>query len=341
MARALIALGSNLGDRPATLDAAVAALDRLPQTRLVAKSTWIESAPLGPPSQPAFLNGVALVETRLEPLDLLDRLHGIENAAGRVRTLRWGPRTLDLDLLLYEDLVCQDGRLTLPHPRMALRRFVLQPAVQVAAQMVHPTTRMTIGELLARFSSTPPYLAIMGPPGAGKTRLAGEVARRSGCRLLLDAVAGERAGQIEAPNDANAHAPAKSAFPPLDREIEFLARRSRIVAVDDQRTGRATVSDFWLAQSLAWSEAEQGVGLASRVEVAYQRFAARSVSARFVVVLNVGSCPTERVPPGKFDERLRAAMRALARRTGQPPAIWLTADDWEGSVAELLAALAG
>jgi hypothetical protein len=118
------------------------------------------------------------------------------------------------------------------------------------------------------------------------------------------------------------------------------------VAVENPPTDRATVSDFWLAQSLAWSAAEQGVELASRVEAAYRQFEPRALPARFVAVLNVGPYPIERVPPGNsppenFDERLRAAIRSLVKRPGQPPAVWLQADDGEGAVGELLAALAG
>jgi 2-amino-4-hydroxy-6-hydroxymethyldihydropteridine diphosphokinase len=351
MARALIALGSNLGDRAGTLDAAVAAIKELPQTRLLANSAWIESAPVGPP-QPAYFNGVVLVETSLEPLDLLDRLQSIENAAGRVRTLRWGPRTLDLDLLLYADRVCGGDRLTLPHPRLALRRFVLEPAAQIASGMVHPTTRMTIGELLARFDSTPPYVAMMGPPGSGKTRLAHEVAQRSGSRLLLDAGRGESGAHTTDAGPNSDLGPTNSASPAIGREIEFLARRSRLITVENQPPGRSMISDFWLAQSLAWSEAEHGAEAAAQVEAAYRRFESRVLPARFLAVLDVGR---NQVGSGQRErtgqdgaaagdglyEPLRSAMRSLVERAGQPPAIWLATDDWEGAVAELLAVLAG
>ena len=155
MARALIALGSNLGDRTATLNAAAAAIAVLPQSRLLAKSSWIESAPVGGPPQPAYLNGAVLIETSLDPFDLFERLRQIEDCHGRVRTVRWGPRTLDLDLLLYGQDVIDTERLTVPHPRMASRRFVLEPAAQIAADMVHPAIGITIGELLAQLSEPP------------------------------------------------------------------------------------------------------------------------------------------------------------------------------------------
>jgi 2-amino-4-hydroxy-6-hydroxymethyldihydropteridine diphosphokinase len=337
MGRALIALGSNLGDRAATLEAAVTAIERLPQTHLLARSSWSESAPVGSAPQGTYLNGVVLVETAIGPLELLDRLQTIETTAGRVRTVHWGPRTLDLDLLLYDDVVRDDQRLTLPHPRMTLRRFVLEPAAQIAAEMVDPTSRMTIGQLWARYGSTPPYVAMMGPPGSGKTRLAGEVAQRSGCLLLLDA------GDTTA--EDHTRDPANSASPAFDREIEFLARRSRLITIENRPVGQGMISDFWLAQSLAWSEVQGGAELAARVEPAYRQLERQVPPARCVAVVGVGSSPTDRtgddVPHKDFDERLRTAMRSLVKQAGQPPLVWLATDNWEGAVAELMAALAG
>jgi 2-amino-4-hydroxy-6-hydroxymethyldihydropteridine diphosphokinase len=369
MALALIALGSNLGDRAATFDTAIAAIRSLPQTQLTAKSAWIESAPVGPPGQPVYLNGAALIETSLEPAELLNRLQQIEATAGRVRSVRWGPRTLDLDLLLYDDTIAWTERLTLPHPRMAWRRFVLAPAAQIAAKMLHPTSGITIGELFARFASTLPYLAIMGPPGSGKTRLAMEIARQSGCRVILDPVGNARCGVPPLPADSldsgsrnategvpcrndlitgaeSALQPSYSASPELNREIEFLARRMRLLAADDAAADDWKISDFWLRQSLAWSEVDSTPELASQVEAVYRQFAKQAMPARFVALLDVSpisstTSATELVAGDEGVERLRAAMRSLVKRPGQPPAVWLSSNDWEGAVAELLGVLAG
>lgn len=129
MTRAAIALGSNLGDRIDHLQVAVVALAACGEVEAV--SSVYETAPVGGPEQGPYLNAVAVVETDLEPHELLDGLLRIEQEAGRERTTRWGPRTLDLDLILYGDRMIDDERLTVPHPRFALRRFVLEPLAEV------------------------------------------------------------------------------------------------------------------------------------------------------------------------------------------------------------------
>jgi 2-amino-4-hydroxy-6-hydroxymethyldihydropteridine diphosphokinase len=148
--RALIGLGSNLGDRRATLEAAIAALDATPGVRVGRVSAFHETEPVGgPPGQGAYLNAAALLETTLGPLELLPVLQAIEARFGRVRGIRWGERTLDLDLLLFDDRIIQTPELSIPHPRLMERRFVLEPLAEVAPQAVEPRTRRTVSELLA------------------------------------------------------------------------------------------------------------------------------------------------------------------------------------------------
>ncbi len=142
-----IALGGNLGDRHAHLRRGVAAL---PPAVLVRRlSPLYESAPWGVSDQPAFLNAVLLAETALAPLALLDCLKAIERAAGREQGPLWGPRPLDLDILLYGDAIIREERLTVPHPRMAERNFVLRPLADLDRDRVPPGWSHSVGQALA------------------------------------------------------------------------------------------------------------------------------------------------------------------------------------------------
>lgn len=137
--RALIGLGGNLGEVRERLDAAIAALDVLPGVAVVARSRFYRTAPWGPVAQPDFINAAITVETSLPALELLDALLATERAFGRIRDgERWGPRTLDLDLLAYGDDVIDNERLSVPHPRIAERAFVLMPLADIAANAELP-----------------------------------------------------------------------------------------------------------------------------------------------------------------------------------------------------------
>jgi 2-amino-4-hydroxy-6-hydroxymethyldihydropteridine diphosphokinase len=134
--KVVIALGSNLGDRKATLDGAVDALKQIITVTKV--SSYIETDPVGGPEQPDYLNAVLIGESDLVPTDLLLKMQAIELAAGRERLERWGARTLDLDLIIADDLVMDTELLTLPHPRAHQRRFVLDPWLEVDPQAILP-----------------------------------------------------------------------------------------------------------------------------------------------------------------------------------------------------------
>lgn len=173
MTKCLIALGSNVGDRAGTLDTAIEMLRGVPGVEVERRSRWLATNPLGGPElQGQFLNGAAAVEAHVDPHPLLRVLHEIEHAFGRRRSERWADRTLDLDLLLFGELVCELPTLVVPHPRMSYRRFVLEPAVEIAGDWVHPTIGWTLKRLLAHLDSGADTLAILSPCRAARAALA-------------------------------------------------------------------------------------------------------------------------------------------------------------------------
>lgn len=152
---AVIALGGNVGDVPTTLLAAIAAIGRLPTTTLVSRSRLYDTAPVGP-EQPRYCNAAIRIHTFFGPHDLLECLLAIERSLGRERSreTRWGPRTVDLDLIVYEDLVLETEPLVLPHPRAFERAFVVAPLVDVV-----PEAEATLRPLLASLGGVPDVVA--------------------------------------------------------------------------------------------------------------------------------------------------------------------------------------
>ena len=154
MARAYVGLGSNLGDREAALRSALAALAADPRVELLGVSAFRETEPVGFVDQPRFLNAAVALETPLAPRPLLELLVGVERALGRTRSgPRFGPRTIDLDLLIYDDVVVDEPGLTLPHPRLHQRRFVLEPLAELDPWLVVPG-RGPVKALLAGVDSS-------------------------------------------------------------------------------------------------------------------------------------------------------------------------------------------
>lgn len=142
-----IAYGSNMGDSKVTISSAIAMIDSDPYCMVVNQSTMVISSPYGGVEQSDFYNGVIEIETYYEPENLLDELQKIELAHGRKREVHWGPRTLDLDIILYDNLVINNRRLTVPHPDMCNRDFVLKPLAEIAGYFMHPIKNIRICDM--------------------------------------------------------------------------------------------------------------------------------------------------------------------------------------------------
>ena len=182
VARVLLAIGSNLGDPQDNLYQATSEIRKLPETHLLSRSSWHVTEPIGgPEGQAVFCNGALLIETELEPAVLSKQVHEVEAKLGRERRIRWEARLIDIDILLYDRLVLSREELVLPHPRMSFRRFVLEPAQEIAAEMIHSSGGWTLGQLLSHLASS-----------RGSVLLCGDNGQLEGLkRLLVDAVGTE------------------------------------------------------------------------------------------------------------------------------------------------------
>jgi 2-amino-4-hydroxy-6-hydroxymethyldihydropteridine diphosphokinase len=340
MATCLIALGANLGDRRAALDWAVGRLREHTEIHAVTLSDWVATQPVGgPDGQGGFLNGAVRLETSLGPEALLAVLRETEQRLGRVAGRRWAARVLDLDLLLYDQRVIDTPALIVPHPRMSFRRFVLVPAVQIARDMIHPTIGWTLGDLLNHLDTAAAFVAIAGPPGAGKTWLAERLSTRFQGRLICQSAVPPGAEESTADWGGPAYA----------TEIKFLRGRIAILAAERwskqtpaDRSAATVVSDFWFDQGLAYASCHLSGELLDRFRAEWDCGRRQVVRPKLLVILDA---PAER--PGDQGSRqpaaaplqLRRAILDHARQQGHGPTLWLAGRRRDECLVEAVAAV--
>lgn len=278
MSIALIGLGSNLGDRARNLERAIELLEKDPQIDVSSTSSWHATRPVGGPSgQDDFLNGAITLDTSHVPHSLLRRLQEIENQLGRHRGLRWGPRTIDLDFLLYDEMVLDSPELRLPHPHMAIRRFVLAPAVEVASAMIHPVTGWSVERLWQHLQQHSSYVALAGPIGVGKSELSGALIEQNGGRLVAERVDEKALERFYADPSGRA----------WETEIEFLRQRAdQLNASDWPREPELTISDYWFDQSVAFANLWLSTEWQAEFQEKWLQHRARVVLPKLLILLD-------------------------------------------------------
>jgi 2-amino-4-hydroxy-6-hydroxymethyldihydropteridine diphosphokinase len=345
----LIGLGSNQGNRQQLLETAVAKIAAEPENRFITVSTWRETTPVGgPPGQPLFLNGALVVETSLTPQEMLTRLQRIEHDLGRRREQRWEQRPIDLDLLLYDDLVLDTPALQVPHPRMAWRRFVLEPSAEVAGAMTHPTTGWTVSRLLQHLNEAPWYVAITGPIAVGKSRLAKRLTKSLSAQLIAERPNWSRLAAFYA--DPAGHG--------WQMELEFLDQRAKLLSDASQFATNAlpanqrrwTVSDFWFDQSgafaRAWLPPERLPEFVARLHERHRNVVRPKLIVlldaagdKLVTRLHARGRPCEQPLSQQQLERIREAILDEVSRPNFGPVLRLNSDDPETLFTETLAAI--
>jgi hypothetical protein len=259
------------------------------------------------------------LETSLAPRAFLDALHDIERRLGRLRDVPWGARTIDLDLLLYEQQVIAEAALSVPHPRMAFRQFVLAPAAEVAPRLIHPQIEWTIERLLEHLKKTPHCVAIAGLPRVGKTLLARRVATATGAAFCPDPELDTISESAPGCNGA--------------MSVELSWTRARAATLERHRAKAPSelISDFWIEQSWAYAQT-----LADREQQeafldVFEKIVLGAVRTTLVVFLAVEPRPRYAA--------LAAQLQMLATRPGRGPFLVLDASDFERAVEETAAAV--
>lgn len=247
-----IGLGSNLGDRVASIKAALKMLADAEDVEVARVSDLIETPPLGAANQPKFINAVAEIKTSLNPEDLLRVLLDIETSLGRQRQEKWSPRNIDLDLLLFGNKIINRPGLTVPHPQMHLRSFVLKGLCQLNPELLHPVIKVPMNELAERLGGAdfalnpdqPRLISIAGIIGVGKTTLTKKLSHLLGCKAIFEAY------------DKNPYMPdvyAGKKQLALDSQLYFLTSRITQLNHNALKPGQMAISDYVFDKELIYA----------------------------------------------------------------------------------------
>jgi deoxyguanosine kinase len=345
MTTAYIALGGNLGDRRSYIKLALKMLAETKNIQVSGVSNIVETAPLGKAEQPNYLNAVAELQTSLKPEGLLKKLNEIENQLDRVRREKWSPRTIDLDILLFDNQVKNSPELTVPHPQMQLRSFVLDGLCQLNGELIHPVMKVPLNELKARLNgcdfapdlAKPQLVSVAGNIGVGKTTLAKKLASRFGCELLLE------------PYDKNPFMPEVYAGRKelaLDSQLFFLT--SRAVQLDTNRleAGRICISDYVFDKERIYSKRLLDAQQLALYEKIFPPFAVQVTSPVLVIYMRdpAENClqrihsrnrPYEQQIELKFLQELDSDYEQLFKQWKTCPVIRISTS--QGTNADLLA----
>lgn len=240
---AYLGLGSNLGDRHNLIKNALRMLRQISDVKVTRTSNLLETKPLANMAQRKYINAVAEIETSLSPQGLLEKLAEVEDLLGRKKKEKWASRTIDMDLLFFDDKVIQTARLTVPHPQMHLRSFVLKSLCELKPDLVHPVLNEPVCELADRLNgcdfaldaSAAQIVSIAGNIGAGKTTLAKELGGAFGCKVLFE------------PYDSNPFMPAVYEGEKelaLDSQLYFLTSRLEQLDKENAEPGRLIITDY-------------------------------------------------------------------------------------------------
>ncbi|MCK4617133.1 MAG: 2-amino-4-hydroxy-6-hydroxymethyldihydropteridine diphosphokinase [Pirellulales bacterium] len=283
-ANCLIGCGANEGARREQLNQAIDMLRFMPGVRLVDVSQFLETLPVGgPPGQSPYLNAACLIETTFKPAEVLDMLLAVENTLHRSRETRWGPRTIDLDLLLYDDCVLKTECLQVPHPRMTTRRFVLEPAAAIAADLKHPVAGCTIRELLENISERHLHVAVVGVPGSGAPEIADAVADVTLSRLI-HAPAPLPLSSFGAPNGEQSAIKEE----PVD-QLLLLSQKyaAPLLKANWPVDPHGTVTDYWIESIRLAAQTNSVSDTNKQFENAFATISQETVVPNVILLLNV------------------------------------------------------